>query len=115
MPSTLIGREVVIAEAVRTPIGRGHPDKGYYRDVHAVQLLGAAYFYDKTGKVPGVNYEQSRLGGVHFYAFLCEQVFGKLPARIQLLYLSEPTAIVAIPSEQSIRGRKSGRSAMPIP
>jgi acetyl-CoA acyltransferase len=43
MPSRLIGREVVIAEAVRTPIGRGHPEKGYYRDVHAVQLLGAAY------------------------------------------------------------------------
>jgi acetyl-CoA acyltransferase len=43
MPSRLIGREVVIAEAVRTPIGRGHPEKGYYRDIHAVQLLGAAY------------------------------------------------------------------------
>ena len=25
------GREVVIVEAVRTPIGRGHPEKGYYR------------------------------------------------------------------------------------
>src|ERR671912_641585 len=29
------GREVVIVEAVRTPIGRGHPEKGYYKDVHA--------------------------------------------------------------------------------
>ena len=28
------GREVVIVEAVRTPIGRGHPEKGYYKDVH---------------------------------------------------------------------------------
>jgi len=34
------GREVVIVEAVRTPIGRGHPDKGYYRDVHPNELLG---------------------------------------------------------------------------
>ena len=28
------GREVVIVEAARTPIGRGHPEKGYYKDVH---------------------------------------------------------------------------------
>jgi acetyl-CoA acyltransferase len=34
------GREVVIVEAVRTPIGRGHPEKGYYKDVHAADLLG---------------------------------------------------------------------------
>jgi len=35
------GREVVIVEAVRTPVGRGHPEKGYYRDVHPNALLGA--------------------------------------------------------------------------
>ena len=34
------GREVVIVEAVRTPVGRGHPEKGYYKDVHANELLG---------------------------------------------------------------------------
>jgi acetyl-CoA acetyltransferase family protein len=34
------GREVVIVEAVRTPIGRGHPEKGYYKDVHPNELLG---------------------------------------------------------------------------
>jgi acetyl-CoA acyltransferase len=34
-------REVVIVDAVRTPIGRGHPEKGIYRDVHANELLGA--------------------------------------------------------------------------
>jgi acetyl-CoA acyltransferase len=37
------GREVVIVEAVRTPIGRGHPEKGYYRNVHPNELLGAAF------------------------------------------------------------------------
>ena len=58
----------------------------------------------KTGKAPGVPHEQSRLGGVHFYAFLCEQLLGRRPVRIQLLYLSEPVAIVAQPSDQSIRG-----------
>lgn len=57
----------------------------------------------KTGKVPNQQYEQSRLGGVHFYAFLCERLFGQRPARVQLLYLSEPVAIITEPSEQSIR------------
>jgi acetyl-CoA acetyltransferase family protein len=37
------GREVVIVEAVRTPIGRGHPEKGYYKDVHPNELLGRCY------------------------------------------------------------------------
>ncbi|MGI8805805.1 MAG: thiolase family protein [Thermoleophilaceae bacterium] len=37
------GREVVIVEAVRTPIGRGHPEKGYYRDTHPNALLAKCY------------------------------------------------------------------------
>ncbi|HEX3692198.1 MAG TPA: thiolase family protein [Solirubrobacteraceae bacterium] len=37
------GREVVIVEAVRTPIGRGHLEKGYYKDVHPNELLGKVY------------------------------------------------------------------------
>jgi len=39
----LDGREVVIVEAVRTPIGRGHPERGYYADVHPNRLLGTCY------------------------------------------------------------------------
>ena len=34
------GREVVIVAAVRTPVGRGHPEKGYYKDTHPNELLG---------------------------------------------------------------------------
>ena len=37
------GREVVIVEAVRTPVGRGHPEKGYYKDVHPNALLAKVY------------------------------------------------------------------------
>jgi acetyl-CoA acyltransferase len=37
------GREVVIVEAVRTPIGRGHLEKGYYKDTHPNALLGKVY------------------------------------------------------------------------
>jgi putative RecB family exonuclease len=57
----------------------------------------------KTGRPPSVKYEQSRLNGVQFYAFLCEQNFGRRPARVQLLYLSEPLAIITAPSEQQVR------------
>ncbi|HWG74213.1 MAG TPA: PD-(D/E)XK nuclease family protein [Acidimicrobiales bacterium] len=60
----------------------------------------------KTGRAPSENYEQARLGGVHFYAFLCEHVLGRRPARIQLLHLREPLRISSVPSDASIRGLK---------
>jgi len=65
-----------------------------------------------TGGTPKVQYEQGRLGGVHFYAYLCEQLLGERPARVQLLYLSEPIAIIATPSEQSIRGFQQKATAV---
>lgn len=37
------GREVVIVEAVRTPVGRGHPEKGIYRELHPNELLGRVF------------------------------------------------------------------------
>ena len=39
----LKGREVVIVEAVRTPVGRGHLEKGYYKDLHPSNLLARTY------------------------------------------------------------------------
>lgn len=57
----------------------------------------------KTGRTPSVQYERGRLGGVHFYAYLCERLFGRRPARVQLMYLGDPTVITAVPTEQSIR------------
>jgi acetyl-CoA acyltransferase len=41
--STQQGREVVIVDAVRTPVGRGHEEKGYYKDVHPSNLLAKTY------------------------------------------------------------------------
>jgi acetyl-CoA acetyltransferase family protein len=48
------GREVVIVEAVRTPVGRGHPEKGYYKDVHPNTLLGATFveLFERAGVDP---------------------------------------------------------------
>jgi putative RecB family exonuclease len=56
----------------------------------------------KTGRPPRVSNEQDRLSGVNFYALLCERVLGRRPSRVQLLYLSEPLAIVATPSDQKM-------------
>jgi acetyl-CoA acyltransferase len=48
------GREVVIVEAVRTPIGRGHEEKGYYRDVHPSSLLARVHteLFERSGIDP---------------------------------------------------------------
>jgi acetyl-CoA acetyltransferase family protein len=48
------GREVVIVEAVRTPIGRGHAEKGYYKDIHPSNLLSKVYseLFERSGVDP---------------------------------------------------------------
>lgn len=57
----------------------------------------------KTGRAPSVAQEQARLGGVHFYALLCERVLGERPERVQLIYLGdEPQVITTTPSERSV-------------
>jgi putative RecB family exonuclease len=66
----------------------------------------------KTGRAPGQSHEQSRLGGVHFYAFLCEQVLGRRPVRVQLFHLREPLAICTTPSDQSISGLERQATAI---
>ena len=50
------GREVVIVEAARTPIGRGHQEKGYYKDVHPSTLLAKTFreIIDRAGIEPAV-------------------------------------------------------------
>jgi acetyl-CoA acyltransferase len=48
------GREVVIVEAARTPIGRGHQEKGYYKDLHPSNLLAKTYseLFERAGVDP---------------------------------------------------------------
>jgi len=57
----------------------------------------------KTGRPPWPNRELRSLGAVHFYAFLCEQVLGRLPKAIRLVYLRDGLTITAHPSPQSVR------------
>jgi acetyl-CoA acetyltransferase family protein len=67
------GREVVIVEAVRTPIGRGHPEKGYYKDTHPNELLGKCYteVIERAG-IPAEDVEDVITGCVQQYG---EQMF----------------------------------------
>jgi acetyl-CoA acetyltransferase family protein len=67
------GREVVIVEAVRTPIGRGHPEKGYYKDTHPNELLGKCYteVIGRAG-IPAEEVEDVVAGCVQQYG---EQMF----------------------------------------
>lgn len=57
----------------------------------------------KTGRPPFQQREQAKLGGVHFYAFLCHEVLGRRPDRVRLMYLRTGETIEAIPTEQSVR------------
>jgi len=50
-PMMRAGREALIVEALRTPIGRSHPERGWYRDTHPNEMLGAVYraLLERTG------------------------------------------------------------------
>ena len=54
-PFTRAGREVLIAEAARTPMGRAHPERGWYRDTHPNAMLAACYteLLARSGLAPG--------------------------------------------------------------
>lgn len=108
-PSTInpVGLELKLEVQVGTLTLRGIIDR-LERDEHG-GLVVTDY---KTGRTPPLFAEQQRLGGVHFYAYLCEQFYGERPSRVQLLYLSEPVAIMAYPSEQSIRGLQQRTTAI---
>ncbi|MDQ3737850.1 MAG: PD-(D/E)XK nuclease family protein [Actinomycetota bacterium] len=57
----------------------------------------------KTGRAPMQHFEGRRLGGVHFYSFLCEKVFGVRPSAIRLMYLGSGETIEARPTERSVQ------------
>lgn len=52
----LTGRDVFLVEGARTPFGRSHPEKGWFRDTHPNDLLGAVYrdLLGRAGMAPGV-------------------------------------------------------------
>ncbi|HUY63607.1 MAG TPA: PD-(D/E)XK nuclease family protein [Acidimicrobiales bacterium] len=66
----------------------------------------------KSGRAPSAQQEQHRLGGVQFYALLCEEVLGVRPAKVRLLYLRDSVSIEAVPSDQAQRGLRLRTAAV---
>ena len=95
-------REIGLELRLEAPVGelmlRGIIDR-LELDEHG-ELVVTDY---KTGRAPGLNWEQKSLTGVHFYSFLCEALFGRRPSRIRLMYLKSGETIEATPSAQSVR------------
>ena len=54
-PFARTAREVLVSEAVRTPMGRGHAAKGWFRDTHPNEMLLACYraLLERSGLEPG--------------------------------------------------------------
>ncbi len=93
-----IGLELMLSAQVGNLTLRGIIDRLELRDDG--ELVVSDY---KTGRAPSTNWEQRSMSGVHFYALLCQEVFGRLPAAIRLLYLSSGEIIEATPSAQSAK------------
>jgi putative RecB family exonuclease len=66
----------------------------------------------KTGAAPSTQHERKRLSGVHIYSLLCEQILGRRPRTVQLLYLKAPLAITTTPTDRSTRGTRRTLAAV---
>jgi len=104
-PSTInpIGNELRVEQQLPTDNGssvllRGIIDR-LERDADG-NLIVSDY---KTGKSPKSQYASARLTGVHIYAWLCEQIYGERPTKVQLLFLGDGQVVEAFLTEQSSR------------
>ncbi len=82
-------------------------DVELYGIIDRLDLLpngGLAVVDYKTGRSPQAERSRARLAGVHFYAYLCEQMLGRRPAEVRLMYLRDQVVVVEQPTEQSMRG-----------
>src|SRR3981189_3081994 len=104
-PFATAGREVVIAEAVRTPIGKSHPGKGWFRDIHPNAMLASCYqdWIARAGIDPAV---------VEDLVIGCTAPFGEQSrniARNAWLHAGDPPPVPATPLEPACR---SGQTAV---
>ena len=60
----------------------------------------------KTGRAPRADQSRARLAGLHFYAFLCEEVLGRRPSEIRLIYVRDRVVVVESPTDQSTRAQR---------
>lgn len=99
-PTTV--RDIGLELRLEAPVGdltlRGIIDRLDLDD--AGELVVVDY---KTGRAPSPGWERKSMSGIHFYAFLCESVFGRRPSEIRLMYLKSGETIRATPTAQSTR------------
>lgn len=107
-PTTVnaIGLEIKLHVDVGGVVLRGIIDRLDYVDG---DLVVTDY---KTGASPDEMWWHRSQAGVNAYALMCEEFFGRRPARVQLLYLSTPEALVHTPSESLLRGVRAKSAAL---
>lgn len=66
----------------------------------------------KTGRAPRADQAKSRLSGVQLYAFLCEEILGRRPAVVRLLYLRDRVVVSAEPTDLTMRGVRQRAGAV---
>lgn len=56
----------------------------------------------KSGRSPSPSATRARLGGVQFYALLCQEALGKRPAEVRLHYLRDRVVVTDQPTDRSM-------------
>lgn len=60
----------------------------------------------KTGASPHEARSRSSFAGVSFYAVLCEEVYGRAPSEVRLIFLRDQVVLVQSVTEQQVRGAR---------
>ena len=102
-----VGLELKLEATVNGTTLRGIIDR-LELDEHG-ELVVSDY---KTGSVPYAQMENSKMDAMHIYSLLCLENFGKLPSKIQLIYLSKPLTIIGTPTLNSIKSISNKSSAI---
>lgn len=88
-------------QLVETELEPGFVLRGYVDRLDEADGLRVVDY--KTGRSPGPQWEQSALFQLRFYALIVHLTTGRLPARLQLLYLGNGEVLTYEPDEEDLR------------
>jgi len=66
----------------------------------------------KTGRAPGENWEQQAMFQLRFYALIVQRATGRIPERLQLLYLGNSEVLTYHPDEEDLERLERKLQAM---